>query len=185
MNFRGFVKKLAFACKSKCIFLIRPLIGNRQYTKRYIELLRRQGVDIAPFDKCGFIATTVYFDKYDFSKIHIGRNCFITHDVILLVHDQSLITAWNIGGGGILEKRICMLNDISIGDNVFIGMRSIVLPGTTIGNDVIIGSGAVVKGVIPSGTVWAGNPAKMIKTTEQYREQLISRGTYDNAVVKN
>lgn len=65
-------------------------------------------------------------------------------------------------------------HDIHIGSNVFIGMRSIVLPGTTIGDDVIIGAGSVVKGVVPAGTVWAGNPAKQIRDMDSFsaiREQ--------------
>lgn len=172
------VQKINFTVKRKVLFAVRPLIGNRAYTKRYINLLRKSGVDISSYGTCGFIATSVYFDKYDFSKLHIGKNVFLTHDVLLLVHDQSSVTAWNSETSELDQGSFFGAKEICIGDNVFIGMRSIVLPGTTIGNDVVIGAGFVVKGVIPDGTVWAGNPARLIQTTREYRNKLEKRGIF-------
>ena len=57
-------------------------------------------------------------------------------------------------------------------------MRSIILPGTTIGDNVVIGAGSIVKGKIPSGTVWAGVPAKQITTVDKQYERLSSRGAF-------
>ena len=50
-----------------------------------------------------------------------------------------------------------------IGNQCFIGMNSIILPGVKIGNNVIVGAGAVVTKDIPSNTIVAGNPAKVLK----------------------
>lgn len=55
-----------------------------------------------------------------------------------------------------------------IGDNVFIGMNSIILMGSSIGNNVIVGAGSVVSGKIPDNTVVAGNPAKVICKLDDY-----------------
>lgn len=52
---------------------------------------------------------------------------------------------------------------VSIGDDVFIGARSIVLKGVTIGNGTVIGAGSVVTGDIPSMVVAAGNPCRVIR----------------------
>jgi maltose O-acetyltransferase len=52
---------------------------------------------------------------------------------------------------------------VSIGDNVWIGMNSCILPGVTIGNNSIVGSGSVVTKNIPSNEIWVGNPARFIK----------------------
>jgi acetyltransferase-like isoleucine patch superfamily enzyme len=52
---------------------------------------------------------------------------------------------------------------VIIGDDVFIGTRSIICKGTVIGDRSIIGAGSVVSGVIPSDEIWAGNPARFIK----------------------
>lgn len=62
-----------------------------------------------------------------------------------------------------------------IGDNVFVGMKSIILMGSQIGNNVIIGAGSVVSGNIPSNVVVAGNPAKVVCTLEEYCERQMKR----------
>jgi acetyltransferase-like isoleucine patch superfamily enzyme len=54
--------------------------------------------------------------------------------------------------------------DTKIGNNCFIGINSIIMPGVTIGNEVIIGAGSVVTKNIPDNCIAAGNPAKIIKT---------------------
>lgn len=53
--------------------------------------------------------------------------------------------------------------DIRIGNNVFIGAGCIVLPGAVIGDNVVVGAGSVVKGVLESGWVYAGQPARKVK----------------------
>jgi acetyltransferase-like isoleucine patch superfamily enzyme len=60
-------------------------------------------------------------------------------------------------------------NPISIGDNVWIGMNSVVLPGITIGNNVVIGAGSVVTKDIPSNSIAVGNPCKVIKNKNAYK----------------
>ncbi len=51
---------------------------------------------------------------------------------------------------------------VVIGDNVFIGMSSIICKGVTIGENSIIGAGSVVTKSIPANEIWAGNPARFI-----------------------
>jgi maltose O-acetyltransferase len=51
---------------------------------------------------------------------------------------------------------------VVIGDNVWIGMRATILPGTTIGRGAVVAAGAVVTGSIPPLTVVAGVPARPI-----------------------
>ena len=53
---------------------------------------------------------------------------------------------------------------VSIGDNVWLGARVIVLPGTTIGDGSVIGAGSVVNGNIPARSLAAGLPAKVIRS---------------------
>ena len=43
------------------------------------------------------------------------------------------------------------------------GPITVVLAGVTIGDGAIVGAGSVVTGDIPSGQIWAGNPARYIK----------------------
>lgn len=54
------------------------------------------------------------------------------------------------------------LGAIEIGNNVFIGSRSIILPDTKIEDNVIIGSGSLVRGKVAGGGIYAGVPIKRI-----------------------
>lgn len=65
---------------------------------------------------------------------------------------------------------------VKIGNNVFVGYKSIILKNTTIGDNVIIGANSLVNRDIPSGTVWAGNPIRQICTIDEYYEK---RKKYD------
>lgn len=61
-----------------------------------------------------------------------------------------------------------IIKPINIGDNVYIGIGSIILPGVNIGDNVIIGAGSIVTKDIPSNSVYAGIPARYIKTLDEY-----------------
>ena len=52
---------------------------------------------------------------------------------------------------------------LSIGSNVLIGTKAIIMPGITIGNNVVIGVNSVVTKSVPSNSVAAGIPAKVIR----------------------
>lgn len=100
--------------------------------------------------------------------ITIGSDCCLSV-VTLLAHDYS----WYVFG----RSHDDILPDgggkIVIGNNCFIGYQAVILKNTTIGDNVIIGARAVVKGNIPSNTVWAGCPAKQICTLDElYKRRL-------------
>lgn len=92
--------------------------------------------------------------------LKIGNNVTITGAQILL-HDASTFKALGYTKVG----------PVSIGDDVFIGIKSVVLPNTTIGSKVIVGAGAVVAKDIPDNSVVVGNPCKVICTYDEYMER--------------
>jgi acetyltransferase-like isoleucine patch superfamily enzyme len=57
---------------------------------------------------------------------------------------------------------------VKIGDNVWIGANSVILPGVNIGSNVIIGAGSIVNKDIPSDCVAVGNPCRVIKSKSAY-----------------
>lgn len=95
--------------------------------------------------------------------IQIGEYCKITGGVTILSHDYSR-SVLRIKYGELLAEA----QETIIGDNVFIGINTTILMGTTIGNNVIIGANSLVKGKFPDDVVIAGNPAKVICTLEEY-----------------
>lgn len=62
--------------------------------------------------------------------------------------------------------------EITVGNNVFIGAKSTVLYDVTIGDNVIIGAGSLVNKDIPSGTVAAGVPCRVIGKFEDYQQKM-------------
>lgn len=98
--------------------------------------------------------------------VTIGSNVYITAGVQFVTHD---------GGTLPLRKEVPDLEwtaPISIGNDVYIGIRTIVLPGVNIGNRCIIGAGAVVTKDIPDNSVAVGVPARVVRTTDEYLERL-------------
>lgn len=150
------------------LFLIAPFHTD-YYMRSYTKYLKRCGLDIADYDEHGYIHPSVWFDSSErYSLIKIGRAVTLSRDVILLTHDYSIrnaINAFEENAGNVKYK---FLKPIAIGDNCFIGARTVLLPGTEIGDDVIIGAGSVVKGKIPQRTVWGGAPACQLSTLEEY-----------------
>lgn len=90
--------------------------------------------------------------------IEIGNNVILAPNVHILAHDASTKPFLNY-------TRIA---NVKIGNNVFIGASSIILPGVTIGNNVIIGAGSIITKDIPSSTVALGSPAKVLCSLDEY-----------------
>lgn len=95
--------------------------------------------------------------------IEIGKYCKITSGVLILQHDYSRSVLRRVYGDIVEGSKKTV-----IGNNVFIGMNSIILMGSHIGNNVIIGAGSIVSGQIPDNVVVAGNPAKIIRTLDEH-----------------
>ena len=104
--------------------------------------------------------------------IDIGNNVTITGATIL-AHDGSTKAALDYSKVG----------RVIIGDEVFIGNRAIILPNVTIGSKVIVGAGCVVSKSVPSNSVVAGNPARVICSYDDYiarhKEQMEKVPVYD------
>lgn len=107
--------------------------------------------------------------------ITIGDDVTFAPRVQVLAHDASMHQA--LGYTKIAR--------VTIGDRVFIGAGSIVMPGVTIGSDVIVGAGSVVTKDIPDGEVWVGNPARKLTDTvsflDKHREMMKDAPCYDES----
>ena len=94
--------------------------------------------------------------------ISIGDRVTVTAGVQFITHDGS---SWLLRD----EKgRRYRYAPIEIGNDVFIGVNSIILPGVKIGSRVIVAAGSVVNRSIPDNCVVAGVPAKFIGTFDKY-----------------
>ena len=90
------------------------------------------------------------------NHVSITSSKFVTHDGGLWVFREE-------------SPEIDIISPIKIGSNVFIGMDCIIMPGTVIEDNVVVGAGSIVKGHIEKDSVYAGVPAKRIKSLTDYK----------------
>jgi maltose O-acetyltransferase len=93
--------------------------------------------------------------------ISIGDDVTLAPRVSIIAHDASTKVALG-------KTRV---GKVRIGNRVFVGASSIILPGVTIGDDVVIGAGSVVTRDIPSGVVASGNPCRVIGRVDEFIER--------------
>jgi len=127
-----------------------------------IALARKLGVKIG--QNCRVYITEWGTEPF---LISIGDRVTITSGVRFLTHDGSTWLVRNECG-----NRYQKYNPISIGQDVFIGIGCIIMPGVSIGNNVVIAAGSIVTKNVESGSVIGGIPAKFIMSFEHYEEKI-------------
>lgn len=112
------------------------------------------------------------FGKVDFGSepylITLGDKVKLTENVRFATHDGGMLVLDELG----LLPEADNFGTIDIGNNVFIGMNSIIMKNVKIGDNVVIGAGTIVSKDCESNSVYAGIPAKKIKTLEAYYENV-------------
>lgn len=133
------------------------------YLKFKLMILVRKGlvlgknVQFTGFPEFG---TEPYLIKIGDNVTVAGKTSFINHDGGKRVTDL-LKNDYN-------TSRYIKFGRIEIGNNVFIGYNSIILPNTFIGSNTVIAAGSVVRGKLDSNSVYGGVPAKKIMSIEDY-----------------
>ncbi len=102
------------------------------------------------------------------SDIVIGDRAVITYGCVVLAHDYGAATK--------LGKKPSRTPCVWIGDNVFIGVNSVILPNVHIGANSIIGAGSVVTKDIPANVVALGNPARVVRTIGENAATVAAQG---------
>jgi acetyltransferase-like isoleucine patch superfamily enzyme len=138
-------------------------------TKSGVEYARYKGVVVG--DNCRIYTRGFGSEPW---LISIGDNVTITSGVIILTHDGSTWLIRDNKGRRYLFKRV------KIGNNVFIGVNSIIMPGVIIEDNVIVAAGSIVTKSIPKGVIVAGNPAAIIGDFESYKKLVLANNISDN-----
>ena len=111
-------------------------------------------------------------------KIQIGKNVLIDDASFVMAQEKIIIgnNTWIAAGSFItdfnhrykdnnklISEQGYDTKPIVIGENVWVGAHSVLLPGVNIGDRVVIGAGSIVTKNIPANSVAVGNPARVIK----------------------
>ena len=91
----------------------------------------------------------------DQGGIYIGDRCLIGHNTVIATLNHGMLPE---------ERGDLIPAPVHIGEGVWIGSGSIILPGVTIGDHAVIGAGSVVTKDIPADMIAVGNPARVIKS---------------------
>lgn len=119
------------------------------------EQLIKQGMKVGKnFERLN----NVLIDDSHAWLIEIGDNVTLAPRVHILAHDAS--TKKFLG--------YTKIGRVTIGNNVFVGAETVVLPGVSIGNNVVIGANSTVTHDIPDNTVAVGSPARVLCSLEDY-----------------
>ena len=127
-------------------------------------------------DPAGFEKNNVLFNYPEFGdRLVIGKFCAIASGVKFIMgpanHRISSVTTYpfHVFGGAWAERtpphmdQLPRKGDTVIGNDVWIGRESVILPGVKIGDGAIVAACSVVSGDIPPYAVFGGNPARLVK----------------------
>ncbi len=156
----------------KYIKLLKELFNR--VTKSGVEYARYKGVKVG--EGCRIYTTSFGSEPW---MITVGNKVTITSGVVLLTHDGSTWLMNDENGRRYLYRRV------EIGNNVFIGVNSIIMPGVKIDDNVIVAAGSVVTKSVPSGVIIGGNPAKIIGNYDQYKKEVMENYVSDKDMDKS
>jgi len=108
----------------------------------------RKGAEVIIGDNCGFTGTVIGA----FEKITLGNGVRCGSNTLITDSD------WHLD-----DKRVGKPKQVTLGDNVWLGVNAVVLKGVSIGKNSIIGANSVVVSDIPENVIAAGNPCRVIK----------------------
>jgi maltose O-acetyltransferase len=130
-----------------------------------IKIKVRGSIDLQQLKKDGLIVGKnfnamqgVIIDPGHCWLIEIGDNVTLAPNVHILAHDASMKKSLGYA----------KIGQVIIGNNVFIGAGSIILPNVVIADNTIVGAGSVVTASLLDSGVYVGNPAKKICSYENW-----------------
>lgn len=146
---------------SRVADIIKKKLAQRN-SRTFIRYIRKKNVRIGT--NCIFRdPKTAFIDLTRPELISIGNNVDMNRNFTIMSHDYGSLV--------FLSKYKDFINSsgkVVIGNNIYFGTNVIILKGVTIGDNCIIGAGSVVTRSIPSNSVAAGNPCRVLSSIDDY-----------------
>ena len=156
------IKSPGWGWVSKGIWQQKILGYNRyiQFPVNFRSIVSSNNIEFDPNDLNNFQHFGCYFQNFS-GKIILGQGTYIAPNVGIITSNHNIKN---------LDEH-CKGKDVIIGNNCWIGMNSMILPGVKLGNHTIVGAGSIVTKSFEEGNcIIAGNPAKKIKELERRNE---------------
>lgn len=134
---------------------------RRVYPVRYAR-----GIGVKVGEGCRLLDVSFSTEPYLITlgnRVSATRTRFETHDGGIWVFRED-------------EPDLDIIKPIVIGNDVYIGYGSIIMPGVVIGDNAVIGAGSIVTKDIPAHMVAVGAPARVIRTVAEYRDKACAIG---------
>jgi maltose O-acetyltransferase len=125
-----------------------------------------RGVGVRVGDRT-LLGHNAWIDQY----VSLGKDVVMGPDVVIMTHHLAFEDpSVPVNQQGLIEPK-----PVTVGDNVWIGMRAMILPGVSVGSNAVIGAGSVVRRSVPAGAIVAGNPARVLR----FRDAATENGSFD------
>lgn len=160
------MKKIFFLIKRLFHKLIRTYYV--QILDEKVSLARKLGAHVG--ENCNLYGDPAKLLGSEPWLVTIGNHVMINSEVKLLTHEGG---NWVAAGINKSLAKYDYFAPIIIGNNVMIGMRTIINKGVTIGDNVIVAANSVVTKNVPSGEIWGGIPARKIGTVDKFIDKLV------------
>jgi acetyltransferase-like isoleucine patch superfamily enzyme len=112
-------------------------------------------------------------------RLVLGHGVGMSNSTIVCMRSVSIEDEALLGGGcqvfdtdfhsldaeerALAPRPVVRTAPVTIGRRAFVGGSSILLKGSIVGAGAILGAGSVLRGVVPEGQIWAGNPARLLR----------------------
>lgn len=137
-------------------FYVRTGIGNTEVGYSGTRIRVGKGGILKIGNRVGVSNATIYCEK----SIEIGDDAFVGGGVQIFDTDFHSTDA---SKRAISPSTGVKTASVSIGNRVFLGANAVICKGVKIGDEAVVGAGSVVTHSVPSGEVWAGNPAAKVR----------------------
>lgn len=158
------------------------LMDEEKYARTIaVNIAREKGVKVG--SDCRLFSSSFSSESF---LIEIGNHVTITEGVKFVTHDGGM---WVVRKIDKKYEKSNIIGEIKVGNNVFIGLNSIILPGVTIGDNTIVAAGSVVTKSFEGNCIIGGVPAKKIKSLDEYiranEKNFIDTIGIDKTILKN
>lgn len=154
---------------SRLIYLVKKINAIRN-SRNFIKFLQKNHVQVGE----NVIFREPRSTRIDLTRpslISIGNDVDINTHFCIMTHDFANFVFRNMGWGYINSS-----GAVTIGNNIYFGTNVTILKGVEIGDNCIIGAGSLITKNIPSNSVAAGVPCKVICSLEDYYEKRKAAG---------